>query len=311
MAATTIPDSPRLLVVGGSGFIGNHIVNRATSLGWKVTSLSLRSQPGVLRAGVSNVAADAASGVALKQTLGGAAFEYVVNCAGYIDHLPFFQGGRRHLDGHLGIALNLAETLDRGVLQAFVNLGSSDEYGGNPAPQVETQREAPISPYATGKVAATHFLQMLHRTDGFPATSLRLFLTYGPGQDDKRLLPQIIIGCLAGRAFATSAGEQLRDFCFIQDTVRAVFAALTRPEAQGEVINIASGRPVAIRHVIESVRSKIGDGKPQYGEIPYRPGENMKLYADVSKAQALLGWSPEVSLDHGLDETIDWFRGNS
>jgi nucleoside-diphosphate-sugar epimerase len=311
MAATTIPETPRLLVVGGSGFIGNHIVNRAASLGWKVTSLSRTSHPGALRAGVKTMEADASSGLALKQTLGGAAFEYVVNCAGYIDHLAFFQGGRRHLDGHLGIALNLAQTLDRGVLKAFVNLGSSDEYGGNTAPQIETQREAPITPYAMGKLAATHFLQMIHRTEGFPATSLRLFLTYGPGQDKKRLLPQIILGCLEGRAFPTSAGEQLRDFCFVQDTVRAVFAALTRPEAQGEVINVASGRPVAIRHVIESVRSKIAQGEPQFGQIPYRPGESMKLYADISKAQALLDWTPEISLDNGLDETIDWFRGGS
>lgn len=63
-----------------------------------------------------------------------------------------------------------------------------------------------------GKVAATHFLQMLYRTENFPATILRLFLTYGPGQDGRRFLPQVITGCLEGRSFPASEGKQLRDF---------------------------------------------------------------------------------------------------
>lgn len=303
----------RLLVVGGNGFIGRHIVNHAIGLGWDITSLNLlpRHESAEHSQNVHYLAADIADGNVLKTVLGDASFEYVVNCGGYIDHTLFFSGGRAVFDTHFGGVLNLVENLNRNVLQSFVNIGSSDEYGNTSAPQVETQRESPISPYSLGKVAATHFLQMLHRTESFPATTLRLFLTYGPGQDDRRFLPQIIKGCLEGRSFSTSTGKQLRDFCFIQDTVDAVFAAFSRPAIGGEVVNIGSGQPVSVRQVIEAVQRLIGRGKPRFGEIAHRPGENMELYANISKAKALLNWEPNVTLETGLDKTIQWIRKRS
>ncbi len=307
--------SSRLLVVGGNGFIGRHIVSHAAEYGWDVTSLSFSSRQGRKEensAGVRYVVADISNSNALREALSGdASFEYVLNCGGYIDHTLFLRGGRKLLDAHFLGVLNLVEVLDRNVLQAFVNIGSSDEYGNSPAPQVETQREAPISPYSLAKVAAAHFLQMLYRTEGIPVITLRLFLIYGPGQDNRRFLPQIISGCLEGRSFPTSKGEQLRDFCYVQDMIAAVFSAFSSPIARGEVINVASGQPVSIRQMIETVRHLIGQGEPRYGEIAYRPGENMELYADISKAKALLGWAPKISLETGLAKTIQWIRGQT
>ncbi len=298
----------RLLVIGGSGFIGRHIVNHAIGLGWDVTSLSLTSRPGGegIFPGVRYVVADLVNAAALKKVLGEASFEYVVNCGGYIGHRSFSDGGWKVFDVHFEGVLNLARTLNRNVLQSFINIGSSDEYGNNPSPQVETQREAPISPYSLGKVAATHFLQMLYRTERFPSITLRLFLTYGPGQDKRRFLPQIISGCLEGRSFSVSEGKQLRDFCFVQDTVAAVFAALASSSAKGEVINVGSGRPVSIRQMIETVQRLVGGGVPKFGEVAYRSGENMSLVADISKAKAMLDWQPVVTLDSGLERTIKW-----
>lgn len=305
-----IQHTTRLLVVGGSGFIGRSVVDHAIGLGWDVTNLSLEQPPAgrVKVQRVRNVVADIVDGGSLRAALDGGSFEYVVNCSGFIDHSLFFCGGRKTLNTHFCGLLNLVDALNRDVLKTFVNIGSSDEYGAAPAPQMETQREAPISPYSLGKVASTHFLQMLHRTENFPSVTLRLFLTYGPGQDSRRFLPQIIKGCLEGRPFPTSAGQQLRDFCFIQDTVYAIFAALTSAAARGEVLNVGSGNPVSIRQMIETVRRLIGGGAPQFGEIAYRSGENMELYADISKAMLLLGWKPRVSLEDGLRETIQWIR---
>jgi len=300
----------RLLVVGGNGFIGRHIVSQAVELRWDVTSLNLSLRPSreVNFQGVRYLAADIANRDALKEALKEVSFEYVVNCGGYIDHTLFLSGGRKVFDIHFGGVPNLIENLNREVLQAFINIGSSDEYGNNPAPQIETQREAPISPYSLGKVAATHFLQMLHRTESFPSITLRLFLTYGPGQDNRRFLPQIIRGCLEGRSFPTSEGQQLRDFCFVQDTIAAVFSAFDCPAARGEVVNIGSGQPVSIRQMIETVQRLVGRGMPKFGEVAYRPGENMSLFADISKAKALLNWEPRVTLDTGLKKTIQWVK---
>lgn len=297
----------RLLVVGGSGFIGRHVVSHGVALEWDVTSLSLHPN-NTPTDNVHYVVADISDSQLLKTVLKGYSFEYVVNCGGYIDHTLYSDGGRDVFKQHFEGVLNLTEVLDRQILKAFINIGSSDEYGSAPAPQVELQRESPISPYSLGKVAATHFLQMLHRTEKFPSVTLRLFLTYGPEQDNRRFLPQIITGCLGGKAFPTSAGQQLRDFCFVEDTVSAIFSALQNPRAIGEVINIGSGQPVSIREMIETVQRLIGRGMPQFGAVAYRMGENMELYADISKAKMLLGWKPKVSLEEGLGKTIHWVK---
>ena len=259
--------------------------------------------------GVVYLKADIANSDELKKALPDPCFEYVVNCGGYINHALFVNGGRKVFDAHFSGALHLIQLLNRDALVSYVNIGSSDEYGSNEAPQIETQREAPISPYSLGKVAATHLLEMLYRTEAFPSTTLRLFLTYGPGQDAGRFLPQIIKGCLEGRAFPTSGGQQLRDFCFVGDTVASVFAAFAKPVARGQTINIGSGVGVSVRQMIQTVQSLIGRGQPLFGEIAYRPGESMALYADVTKARELLGWSTSVPLEAGLLQTIQWVEG--
>ncbi|RJX30706.1 MAG: NAD-dependent epimerase/dehydratase family protein [Oxalobacter sp.] len=295
-----------LLVVGGNGFIGRHVSARALAMGWQVTSLGL-SGKGLQ--GACCVAADISDIESVRRVLFGEKFDYVVNCGGYIDHSTFGSAGRRLIRTHFDGVLNLVETLDRTSLKRFVNIGSSDEYGNLPAPQSEIVREAPISPYSQAKVAATHFLQMMHRSEDFPAVTLRLFLTYGAGQDEHRFLPQIIRGCLEDCEFPTSSGEQLRDFCYVDDTVRAIFAALDSDLVNGEVINVGSGHAVSISYIIKKVCIMVGAGNPQFGVFPYRRGENMALYADISKAHRLLGWSPAVSLEQGLRRTIAYFSG--
>jgi nucleoside-diphosphate-sugar epimerase len=303
-----IETDKRLLVIGGNGFIGRHVVARAVALGWSVTSLSLSGGRGENLPGVTHIASDITDSGKLHAAMPTKSFEYAVNCSGYIDHTMFSKGGRQVLETHFIGLMNILEVFDRSVLKSFINIGSSDEYGEMPAPQEEGLRELPISPYSMSKVAATHFLQMLHRTENFPATTLRLFLTYGPGQENSRFLPQIISGCLQGKVFPVSGGKQLRDFCHVEDTVSAVFAALQTTAVQGEVINIGSGRPVSIRKMIEHVQVLAGSGWPEYGAIPYRAGENMELYPNISKAQRLLGWQPAIELEAGLQETIRWVK---
>jgi nucleoside-diphosphate-sugar epimerase len=301
---------PRLLVVGGTGFIGHHLVRAGVDQNWQVTSLSLNvPKPSRRVPGVEYICADIIDKDSLQAKLSEIAFEYVVNVGGYIDHTLFLQGGRASIQAHFDALLNLIEPLDKQILKKFVQIGSSDEYGNAPAPQKEQMREGPISPYALAKTASTHFLQMLYRTEGFPAVILRPFLTYGPEQDEKRFLPQIICGCLKDESFATSAGEQLRDFCYVEDTVEAIILALQSDNANGEVFNVASGQAISIRDMIVRLQSLVRKGEPRFGEIAYRPRENMELYADISKIHQLLGWSPETSIDAGLTMTIDWFRG--
>ena len=300
-------NSPHLLVIGGTGFIGHHLLRAAQQRGWQITSVSLNPPSSErLVEGVRYLHFDLTDVSNANNHLD-EDFEYVVNLGGYINHQLFHEGGSTLIETHFSALQNLVKILPRRRLKRFVQIGSSDEYGNATAPQHEDQREHAISPYSFAKVACTHFLQMLNRSENFPAVTLRLFLTYGPGQDISRFLPQIIRGCLDDATFPTSAGEQLRDFCYVDDSVQAILQALTHPEVEGDVFNVASGIPVSIREMVEKVRNITGSGNPQFGEVSYRNGENMSLYANISKAKRILNWEQTKNLDEGLQQTIDWY----
>ncbi|BCB96309.1 CDP-abequose synthase [Dissulfurispira thermophila] len=308
----TFTSTDRILIIGGTGFIGRHLTGRCLKDTPYVTCISLGNEHGknFSKQNVEFIQADITNKEQLRLTLtlSNKHFDYVFNLGGYIDHTPYLKGGRRLIESHFIGLMNLVDCLDKERLKGFVQIGSSDEYGNAPAPQKETMREMPISPYSLSKAAASQFIQMLSHTEGFPGVVLRFFLVYGPGQDDKRFLPQIIKACLKNEEFKTSEGAQLRDFCYVEDVVDAMIMAALSGEAKGHVINIASGVPLSIRKVVQKVVTMIGGGKPLWGSHPYREGENMELYADISLAKKLLGWKPQTSLEDGLKKTINYYR---
>jgi nucleoside-diphosphate-sugar epimerase len=296
-----------LLVIGGTGFIGQHLLKFSISKGWNVTSLSLNKIEKFQQIkGVKYLFGNLADNKMIKEFFS-KPYDYVVNLSGYINHSSFFNGGDKVIYQHFDFVRNIARLINREKLKCFMNIGSSDEYGSNRAPQNEMQREAPISPYSFGKTASSHFLEMLNRIDNFPSCSLRLFLVYGPGQNDHRFIPQIIEGCLSDNIFNTSKGEQIRDFCFVEDIVEGIFNALTSKTTLGKTYNLASGIPVSIKFVIQTIVNLIGKGKPNFGSVSYRKGENMKLYADIRKIKVDTGWAPKTSLNSGLDKTVNWY----
>ncbi len=298
-----------LLVVGGSGFIGRYVVKEGADRGCKVTVISLRHVNEDQKIdNVEYLTVDIARREHVVKSLSERSFEYIVNLGGYIDHSAYKKGGRAIIDSHFIGVMNLIAVLDWSKLRAFIQVGSSDEYGSSSAPQKEISNVDPISSYSLGKLAAEQLLLMLYRTEGFPVINLRLFLVYGPGQDNQRFLPQIIMSCLDNKEFSTSYGEQLRDFCYIDDVVEGIFLAMNNVAAQGEIINIASGKPLEIKTAINYVVNKIGRGTPMYGEFSYRSGENMELYADIGKARKLLGWRPKTTFEEGMISTINYFR---
>ncbi|WP_411507450.1 NAD-dependent epimerase/dehydratase family protein [Brucella anthropi] len=305
---------PKILVIGGTGFIGKNLCQHFAERGFEVFSLSRRS-PDALLPNVRYLVADVTNVGSLKSVFGAshdrndAKFDFVVNCGGAVDHRLFSNGGVEVIEQHLIGVFNLLGLLDRSSIKRWVQFGSSDQYGALNAPQIEAAREQSFSPYSFAKTAADHFLQMLWRSEAFPSVSLRLFLAYGPGQNIQRFIPQIITACLAGREFPTSEGAQIRDFCYITDVVMAVERCLYRDQTNGEILNLGSGSPGrSIREVIETIRSMIGRGKPDFGSLPYRKGENMELVADLSKIRAILDWEPAVNFDEGILNCINYYR---
>lgn len=195
------------------------------------------------------------------------------------------------------------------ALECFINTGTSEEYGDGTAPFREDQREIPVSPYSASKVATAYFCQMLHKSMGLPIITLRPFLTYGPYQDTDMFIPSLIQHCLEGKDFPMTEGDQTREFNYVDDIVDAYLLAATNPNAIGEIINIGNGIEYSIRDVAEKIVNMMGNPiQLLIGTLPKRAGETNHFFCNNEKAQKLLGWSPQIGLDEGLERTINRYK---
>jgi nucleoside-diphosphate-sugar epimerase len=149
---------------------------------------------------------------------------------------------------------------------------------------------------------------MFHQAYDWPITCLRPFNAYGPWQTPDRIIPELILKALRGEDFDMTDGRQTREFNYVEDLASAFVLAATAPGIDGEVINVGCGEEVSIRDVVVKVLALMGDPvKPRIGALEHRPTEIWRMYCDNTKARERLGWSPEFSLDRGLEATIEWF----
>lgn len=295
----------KLLVIGGTGFIGYHIIKEAKKKGFKITSISL-NKPKKKRylKGIKYLKVDLLNFKELKKKINNN-YDYVVNAGGYGSHPEFGQDGNKLIESHfLGLLNILQILLKKKQLKKFIQIGSSAEYGQVKAPINELMVCRPKTPYAIAKLSCTNILLYLHETQKFPVTILRLFQAYGPKQDSNRILPYLIENCKKNKKFLTTGGKQLCDFCHIEDVVNAIFKSLYTKKTNGEIFNIGSGKKVSIKDFINLVKKLIGKGQPHIGGLKYKKETNMKNYPDINKAKIKLNWKPKIKLINGLKKTI-------
>lgn len=300
-----------LLVVGGTGFIGSALLQKANKLGMKTTSLSLRKPINTNIIECTNyVITDTSNFENLQEVFSDLKFHYIVNLAGYINHDLISNGGFSIVQSQINLLNNLVSIFNVKKLIRFIQIGSSDEYGLNKSPQMETTREDPISPYSLAKVMNAQYLQMLNKTENFPAVILRLFLVYGPRQKINRLIPHVIKSCLQNTNFTLSEGNQIKDFTYVEDVVDFILISLIKKNVEGNIINVGSGKPISVKNIVEMINSKIKSGNPKFSKKFNKNIENNELIPDLSKSKKLLNLSSKTSLDDGLQRTIDWYKTN-
>ena len=301
----------KILVAGGTGFIGSNLISELVAKGNKVISLSRKNNKKNLENKVDYIYHDLKNSIKKKQIESFSDVEYVINCSGYINHRSFLNGGKEVFYNHFETVCSLTNLAVEIKAKAFIHIGSSDEYGINHCPLKESIRESPQSPYSLGKLSATHYLQQCYKQGILNTVVIRPFLVYGENQSKERLLPYLIDNCLSDREFKVTWGEQIRDYLYIKDFNNALIKALNNNDAYGEVINVASGKPISIREVIENVKEITGKGKPIFGGLNYRKGESMELYANIEKARNILNWEPKYEFKKTLKEVINWYSINN
>ena len=293
-----------ILIVGGTGFIGYHLAKKSLKKGWQVTSISSRL-PRKKRylPKVKYILCDITKKKSLKKNIQ-KPFNYVVNLGGYVDH----SNKKKTFQSHYTGCKNLTEIFLKKAPKAFVQIGSSIEYGNATSPQKENFRCNPKSVYGKAKLLASKHLLNLFKKQEFPSTVLRLYQAYGPRQDLNRFIPIIISGCIKNKQFPCSKGNQLRDFLYVDDVVNAILKSLTNKNARGQIINIGSGKPRKIKNIIDYIKRTSKGGYPQFGRVKLRKDEILEVYPDIKKARNKINWSPRISFKKGLKITINSYK---
>lgn len=204
-------------------------------------------------------------------------------------------------------ACNLTQAAVDAGAEAFIGLGSQGEYGPN-STMGEDSLPEPTSLYGAAKVAVLYLTRQLAAQGRMRHAWLRLFSTYGPGDNACWLIPTVINEMLAGRRPRTTCGTQFWDWLYIEDAARAILAVATTQTAFG-TFNLGSGEPSRVRDVIQKIRDLAAPGMGLvFGEIPFRPDQVMHMQADNSRLLAATTWTPRIKIDQGLKDTVAWHR---
>lgn len=310
----------RILVTGGAGFIGSHLVERLLADEHDVAVLDDFNDyyaPAIKRHNLASASGHARfslfEGTFLSQSTIDQVFSefhptQVVHLAGYAGVTPSLAKPLIYVETNvLGTARLLERCRSQGV-ERFILASSSTVYGrGAAAPfREEAPLGEPLSPYGATKQAAEAWTLLYHRTWQVPTLCLRFFNVYG-----SRLRPDLAMSIFARKILSGEPlplfgdGSVRRDFTHIKDVCDGIVSALTRPEAIGQAINIGHDAPVTIAEVIRGLERALG----KRANIDYRPArpEDMPFtHADIGKARALLGYAPRVELAEGMQEFADW-----
>lgn len=307
----------KVLVTGGGGFIGSHLVETLLDLGAEVAVLvryTSRGSAGFLDPIADRIAITAGNLTefdGVLQAMKGQ--EYVFHLAALIG-IPFsfehpWEVAQVNIMGTLNVLSAAREVLPRRV----VLTSTSEVYGT--ARYVPIDESHPLnaqSPYAASKIAADKLGESFFHAYELPITTVRPFNTFGPRQSTRAVIPTLITQMLKGRQVRLGATSPTRDFTFVKDTVNGFIRAAEAEASIGETLNLGSGKEIAIGDLAARIAALIGtDMEILSDEERFRPGssEVTRLCGNAEKAKALIGWEPRYTLDQGLLETIEWLRG--
>ncbi|MCP4659384.1 MAG: NAD(P)-dependent oxidoreductase [bacterium] len=289
-----------VLVTGASGFIGSHLCRQLAAAGADVHATSRQARSG---SGLHWHRLDVADRHAVDELITTTRPEVIFHLASYVAGSRDQEAVLLTFDANLAGTIYLLDAASRVGCRRFIQVGSLEE------PAVGEPVATPASPYAAAKAAASGYCRMFHALYGTPVVLARLFMVYGPAQQDlKKLIPYVILSLLRGRELKLSSGTRPVDWVYVEDVVDGLLRAARVEGLEGKRVDLGSGTLVPIRTVVEKLYRLLAPaGEPPFGTLPERPMEQVRA-AQVEESEALLGWRPGTSLDQGLLATAHWYR---
>lgn len=197
--------------------------------------------------------------------------------------------------------------------QQIVHVGSALEYGEIGGNLAEDSAPNPTTLYGKSKLMGTNLLSQFCRKLGVKGITARLFTVYGPGEHDGRLFPSLLKAAASGETLPLTAGEQKRDFTYVEDVAEGLLRLAVSESQPGEIVNLATGRLTTVRSFVETAASalNIPENKLQFGLIPTRSEEMQHDNVTVDLLRRTIGWVPPTDIAEGIQRTKNFEQANS
>jgi len=308
----------RVLVTGAGGFIASHLTERLVELGARPRALVHYNALGnwgwldfsPRKGDIEVLAGDIADRDSVRSAVEGT--DIVFHLAALIAIPYSYQAPASYVRTNIQGTLNVLQAVQEAKVERLVHTSTSEVYGT--ARYVPINEDHPLqgqSPYAASKIGADKMVEAFHCSFGVPAVTVRPFNTFGPRQSARAVIPTIISQALAGQVVRLGNLHPTRDLNYVANTVEGFLLAAAEQRAIGQTINFGSGREISIGDLVQLIARLLGkpiDVTSDQARLRPEKSEVERLLADNSRARSLLGWEPTISLEVGLQRTLDWLR---
>ena len=315
----------QILITGGAGFIGSHLVDRLLSEAeWQVSVVDDFNDfydPEIKRANVSRheksphyrlFEADIRDQTALGNIFAGNNFDCIVHLAARAGVRPSLAEPLLYAETNINGTMNLLELVRAHNVKQFVFGSSSSVYGINakvPFSEDDPVRQ-PISPYAATKAAGELICHTYTHLYGIRSVCLRFFTVYGPRQRPDLAIHKFARLISAGKPIPVFGdGTTRRDYTFIDDIIAGLRAAIDYDKSNYEVINLGESRTVELRELISLIEKEL-NVTAKIDRQPLQPGDVPQTFADITKARQLLGYNPQTQIEDGIRKFVEWYQKN-
>ena len=314
-----------LLVTGGAGFIGSHLVDRL--LNSEVDQITVVDdfndfyEPDIKRENIREhlkdqryklFEADIRDRAALEEVFNDNRFDCIVHLAARAGVRPSLKEPQLYCETNIDGTLNLLDLARHHNIRQFVFGSSSSVYGINakvPFSENDPIRQ-PISPYAATKAAGELFCHTYSHLYGLRCVCLRFFTVYGPRQRPDLAIHKFAKLISQHKPIPVFGdGTTRRDYTYVDDIIDGVTAAIDYDQSDYEVFNLGESRTVELKELIALIEKELGT-KAIINREPPQPGDVPQTFADITKARRLLGYNPQTQIEDGLRRFVEWFRTN-
>jgi UDP-glucuronate 4-epimerase len=309
----------RVLVTGGAGFIGSHLVDRLLAAGRDVTVLddfndyydpAIKRANAAAAAGARFVEGDIRDEKALARAFDPKP-DAVVHLAARAGVRPSLERPDLYASVNVGGTFAMLEACRKSGVPKFVFASSSSVYGdADRVPFQEDEADPrPVSPYGVTKQAGEHAVRLYHRLHGLRSTALRFFTVYGPRQRPDMAIHKFARLILDGKEVPLFGdGSTRRDYTYADDAVGGILGALGRDDGF-EVYNIGESRTVTLSELVALLEKSLGKSA-RIKKLPEQAGDVKRTFADISKAKERLGYSPSTTIEEGIAKFCGWLKSS-